>query len=146
MLRAVLDCNVLVAGLLSGTGPPAELLRRWLEGEFELVASGALVEELERVLGYPKIERRLSGDHAERFLLLLSEEAVIAPDPLPAPTATRELPSDPDDEYLVRLAVAERAVIVSGDRHLLAMAPDFPVYTPADFVAQLDARAISPGS
>ena len=145
MLRAVLDCNVLVAGLLSRTGPPAELLRRWLEGEFELVASGALSGELERVLGYPKIERRLRGDQAERFLLLLREEAVIAPDPAPIPTAVTALPSDPDDAYLVRLAVAERAVIVSGDRHLIAMAPNFPVYTPADFVVQLDARATSPG-
>ena len=146
MLRAVLDCNVLVAGLLSGTGPPAELLRRWLEGEFELVASGALVGELERVLGYPKIEQRLRGGQAERFLALLVEEAVIAPDPSPASTAAQALPSDPDDEYLVRLAVAERAAIVSGDGHLQAMAPDFPVYAPADFVEQLDARSTSPGS
>jgi putative PIN family toxin of toxin-antitoxin system len=142
VLRAVLDCNVLVAGLLSPNGPPAELLRRWLEGEFELVASGALVAELERVLAYSKIEQRLRGDQAERFLLLLSEEAVIAPDPVPPPAEVRELPSDPDDAYLIRLAVAERAVIVSGDRHLTAMAPDFPVHTPADFVIRLDASQL----
>lgn len=126
-------------------GPPAELLRRWLAGEFELVASAALLTELERVLGYPKIERRLRRDQAARFLLLLSEEAIIAADPAPAAAVAPKLPSDPGDEYLIRLAVAQGAAIVSGDRHLTALAEDFPVYTPADFVSQLQGQASGPG-
>ena len=44
-------------------------------------------------------------------------------------------PSDPDDEYLVSLAAASRAVIVTGDRALLGLAGRIPVYSPSDFVA-----------
>jgi predicted nucleic acid-binding protein len=44
-------------------------------------------------------------------------------------------PSDPDDEYLVSLAAASRAVIVTGDRALLALAGRVPAYSPKDFVA-----------
>jgi hypothetical protein len=40
-VRAVLDPNVLIAALLSPTGAPAQLVGRWLGGEFELVVSDA---------------------------------------------------------------------------------------------------------
>ena len=49
-MRALLDVNVLIAGLLSRTGSPARLLGKWLEGEFELVISDLLLDELERRL------------------------------------------------------------------------------------------------
>lgn len=54
-MRAVLDPNVLIAGLLSRTGAPAQLMTRWLGGEFELVVSDRLLDELERAFTYPKI-------------------------------------------------------------------------------------------
>jgi predicted nucleic acid-binding protein len=45
---------------------------------------------------------------------------------------------DPGDDYLIALAAHERAVLVSGDRHLLALAGELPIYPPADFLALLD--------
>jgi predicted nucleic acid-binding protein len=56
-VRALLDVNVLVAGLLSRTGSPAVLLGKWLEGEFELVISDLLLEELQKTVARPKIRR-----------------------------------------------------------------------------------------
>lgn len=143
-MRAVLDSNVLVSALLSRDGPPAELLRRWLEGEFELVVSAALLRKLERVLGYSKIEARLEAGRGLEFLRLLAEEAVVAADPAEAGPPAAEVP-DPNDEYLIRLAVTEAAVIVSGDRHLTLLAPEFPVHTPAKFVALLDSSSARSG-
>jgi len=58
-VRAVLDPNVLISALLSPAGAPAELFTRWFAGEFELVVSPALLEELERALVYPEIRRLL---------------------------------------------------------------------------------------
>ena len=49
-MRAVLDVNVLIAALLSPTGAPAQIVSRWLGGEFELIVSGNLLAELERAL------------------------------------------------------------------------------------------------
>jgi predicted nucleic acid-binding protein len=61
-MRAVLDVNVVISGVLSPAGPPARVLRAWIEGAFELVASPALVEELDRALAYPKVRARIPED------------------------------------------------------------------------------------
>ena len=63
-MRAVLDVNVLVAAILSPTGSPATVLRRWLEGAYDLVVSPKLLEELERTLGYRKIRERVTSEDA----------------------------------------------------------------------------------
>jgi len=46
---------------------------------------------------------------------------------------------DPDDDYLVALAEAAQAVLVSGDRHLLDLGGKLP-YSPAAFLALLAAQ------
>jgi putative PIN family toxin of toxin-antitoxin system len=133
-VRAVLDPNVLVSALLSRRGTPAQIVRLWLEGAFELVASPLLVSELERVLEYPKISRRIANADAAAFVTLLSAEAAIAHDPPGPPTLTSR---DPQDDYLIALAQAARAFVVSGDRHLLEMSGTIPVYGPAEFLKLL---------
>jgi uncharacterized protein len=141
MLRVVLDANVLVSGLISSRGAPATLLRRWLAGWFELVVSPALLAEVERALGYPKLRSVVSRDEAEAFVVGLRRSAVVVDDPGPAATAS--VPADPGDDYLVALARAAGAhVLVSGDQHLLGLAePDPPVVTPREFLERLEADA-----
>ena len=80
-MRAVLDPNILIAALLSPTGTPAQLLGRWLAGEFEVVVSEALLGELERALAYPKLRRRVSAEVAAELVDLLRVGAILAPDP-----------------------------------------------------------------
>lgn len=137
-MKGVLDANVFVAALLSRQGIPAELLRLWLDGAYELVVSPLLLAELQRVLAYPKLESRVSVEEAKAFLALLSEGATIVDDPVGPPSLRT---ADPHDDYLVALAEAARAVIVSGDRHLLGMAGRLPVYSPADFRHLVSRRA-----
>jgi predicted nucleic acid-binding protein len=50
-VRAVLDPNVIISGLLSPAGNAAQLLAAWGRGEFELIVSNGLLEELARALG-----------------------------------------------------------------------------------------------
>lgn len=64
-VRAVLDSNVLVSGLVAEQGPPRQVLDAWLEGRFTLVTSLYLVEELTHVLSYPRIAERLRLDEEE---------------------------------------------------------------------------------
>jgi uncharacterized protein len=129
-VRAVLDVNVLISALISPTGRPAQLLAGWQEGRFELVVSPLLLAELGRALAYPKVERLVLPDDAELFVAWLSRSAVLAPDPT-NPPPVRSV--DPDDDYLIALAAAEHAILVSGDGHLLGVAGDFPIQTPASF-------------
>ena len=132
-MRAVLDPNVLIASLLSRSGAPARIVSRWLAGEFELVVSEALLAELARALAYPKIRERIAEDEASAFVGLLRQTVRLAPDP----EAPARRSADPGDDYLLALAEAERAVLVSGDQHLLALAGELPIFTPRAFLDRL---------
>ena len=133
-MRAVLDVNVLISAVLSPTGAPARLLAPWRDGAFELVVSPALLDELERALAYPKLRERIPPEDAGAYVALLRQLGDLRDDPSDPPPA---IPRDPDDAYLVALAAAARAVLVTGDAGLLALAPDLPVFAPAAFLAQL---------
>jgi putative PIN family toxin of toxin-antitoxin system len=132
-VRAVLDPNILIAALLSPTGAPGELVGRWLAGEFELIVSEALLAELERALAYPKLRRRVSAEEAAELVDVLRDGAILAPDP---PNPPRRSP-DPGDDYLLALAESERAVLATGDHHLLALANEFPIHAARTLLDQL---------
>lgn len=132
-MRAVLDPNVLVSAVLSRAGAPADFVRRWLAGEFELVVSEALLAELERALAYPKVRERVSGEEAARFVALLRDAAVLAADPR---DPTRRS-ADPGNDYSLALAEGQRTVLVSGDGHLLELGERFPVHSPRAFLELL---------
>ena len=135
-MRAVLDPNVLIAALLSSGGAPARILQAWLAGEFELVVSETLLAELERALGYPKLRRRVGVGDAAEFVTLLRHGAILAHDS----ASISEVSTDPGDDYLVALAEQERAILVSGDQHLLALVERFPIQSPRLFLDQLASR------
>ena len=132
-MRAVLDPNILIAALLSPSGAPARLISGWLCGEFELVVSETLLAELERALAYPKLRRRVTPDEATAFAALLRHEATLAADP---PNPARRS-ADPGDDYLLALAEAERALLVTGDQHLLTLADQLPIQTARAFLDTL---------
>jgi uncharacterized protein len=135
-VRAVLDPNVLIAALLSRTGAPAQIVSRWLGGEFELVLSEKLLAELERALAYPKLRRRVAEEEAEAFVALLRRGGSLSADPVEP--ARRS--ADPGDDYLLALAEQVRAVLVSGDQHVLTLADELPIQTPRAFLDALAER------
>jgi hypothetical protein len=139
-VRAVLDANVLISGVLSPRGTPARLLLAWQAGAFELVVSPLLLAELRRALAYPKLAKLVPPADADAFVAWLGRAAQLAADP-PGPPSV--LSADPGDDYLIALAAAERAVLVSGDGHLTVLADRIPVRTPAEFLAELDAGPAS---
>lgn len=136
-MRAVLDPNVIVSALLSPTGAPARVLRAWIDGAYELIVSPALLDELERVLAYPKIVERVTESEAAEMIALLRHGVTQVDDPSDGPS-TRS--PDSDDDYLVALAEHTRAMIVSGDKHLLGLGRQFPVASPRAFVDRLNPR------
>jgi putative PIN family toxin of toxin-antitoxin system len=135
-VRAVLDPNIVIAALLSRSGAPARIMLHWLAGGFELFVSNALLDELERALAYPKLHRRVTPDEAAELIALLRGDAILVPDPR---TPMRRS-ADPADDYLLALAESNRAILVTGDRHLLALADDFPIKTARAFLDKLDAK------
>jgi predicted nucleic acid-binding protein len=59
------------------------------------------------------------------------------------PTRPHPLPrsGDPGDDHLLALAETEKAIAVSGDRHLLKLADRFPIRSPRAFLEELEANS-----
>jgi putative PIN family toxin of toxin-antitoxin system len=134
-VRAVLDVTVLISALLSREGAPARIVLAWLNGSFELVVSPMLIEELRRARAYAKIRRRIPEADAERFISILLDGAMRIPDPAEAPPLRS---TDAADDYLIGLAAASDALLVSGDGHLLELADRAPIHTPAEFADMIE--------
>ncbi len=130
-MRAVLDPNVVISGALSPRGAPADVLRSFGGGEFELIASQALLDELQRALGYPKLRRHVSKSDAADLVRWVADSATVVVDPDNDPPVRS---SDPGDDYLIVLASAHRAALVSGERHLLTLEKEIPVFSPRAFL------------
>ena len=143
MMRVVLDANVLVSALISPKGSPATVLSYWQEGKLEIVVSAAILQEVDRVLRYPRIQERyhLSEELVQRFLSLLRKGAIVVePD-----EQVQIVERDPSDNRYVECAVAGRALyIVSGDGHLLDLKEygGIQVLAPREFVTLLKLEEI----
>jgi len=53
----VLDTNVVVSVLLSSSGSPAKTITSWEAERFEVATSPALLDELERAIGYERVRK-----------------------------------------------------------------------------------------
>ena len=101
----------------------------------ELVVSPALLGELERAFAYPKLRKRIEPEEAHQVIEWLRSSATMAADPHDPPPIRSP---DPGDHYLIALAEAERAALVSGDQHLLGLAEDLPVFSPVGLLGLLE--------
>ena len=104
-----------------------------LAGRFEIVTSPTLLDELRRVLGYPKLRQVI--DEADKLIELLALTAIVI-----TPTLTVELVRDPDDNRLIEAALAAHAnVIVTGDQDLLTLerVDQITILTPREFLEAL---------
>ena len=134
-MRVVVDANVFVSAALSAGGAPAQVIAAWLEGHVDIVVCPALIHELERVLARPRIAARVPAGDAADLLRAVNELAEVAPDPQAAPPIRSR---DPGDDYLIALAARERVPLVSGDRHLLELAPRAPVLSPRELLDAIE--------
>jgi putative PIN family toxin of toxin-antitoxin system len=132
VLRAILDPGVLVSALITPTGIAAKVLRAAREGNFDLLISRLLLDELESVLRRDKFRRYLDLDDVSAGIRLLLDEGQLVEDPVGPPPLRC---ADPQDDYLIALAHQEEAALVSGDRHLLDLASKIPIFSPSEFRA-----------
>lgn len=134
-MRTVLDPNVIISAALTTRGAPGRLFRYWLEGAYDLVVSPMLLDELRRALTYSKLPDRISTSDAKGIVELLSRGRVVTEDPHQRPEISSP---DPDDDYLIALAGRSRSILVSGDKDLLQLAGQLPIYSPAQSLALIE--------
>lgn len=136
-LPVVLDTNCLVSALLFSAGRMSWLRLAWQRGDIVPVVCGETVQELVRVLAYPKF--RLERGEIESLLadLLPWVRTVGLCGPIEVPMGLR----DRHDAVFVQLArEAGAAFLVSGDRHLLELerrVPGVRIITASDLQREL---------
>lgn len=118
------------------------MLRAWAGGEYELVVSPHLLYELQAVLSREKFRRYLTIDEVREYLLWPA--VCFALFSTTTTACSRSSTLDPDDDYLVGVAISSASqVLVSGDPHLLDLETSTtggistPTSTPREFLAQL---------
>jgi len=139
MLRVVIDTNVIVSGILSRKGAPAELLNSWRERRFLLLSSPAIVAEVRAVMEYPRIRHKyhLSDDEIEQTITLLEHDALLVGGDA---SVTGGVPNNPQDVmFLVCALDGQVDLIVSGDHHLLDLGVfrDIPIINACQFLDRL---------
>ena len=134
-MRVVIDPGVYVAALITPEGPPAELVRKWRTGAFEVVASPHLLAELTGVMHRRKFRKWFSTREADEFIRGIARLAITITDTEPVRVFTR----DPNDDYIVMLAITSGSdFIISGDRDLLEARIEIPVLTPRAAIEHVD--------
>ncbi|WP_376697471.1 putative toxin-antitoxin system toxin component, PIN family [Wenzhouxiangella sp. EGI_FJ10305] len=134
---AVIDSNVLVAGLLTRRpdSPTARIVDGMLTARFRFALSMELLAEYHRVLRYPKVARLhgLSDAAINDFLTELALPAIMV-----EPGQCQVDLADPDDAFLFQMLIElPEGLLVTGDQLLLECGPDWArVVEPVQFVEE----------
>ena len=134
-MRAVLDTNVLISGVIA-TGVPHELLLKGFNHEYQIVVSVATLTEFrETLLKYPERFQMSSTDVQQEVETVRYFAEFV--DPEEEITAVE---ADPDDNKFLAAAVAgDVDYLVSGDTHLLSLTSfhEIDIVEPREFYEQL---------
>ena len=129
-MKVILDTNVFVSGVFF-SGPPYTILKAWRDGKVQLATSPDILQEYTRV--GEELSKKFPAINIGPFLELVAMNAEMVS---PAESAG-SICDDPDDDKFFLCAISARCrIIVSGDKHLLAMSSygRVRVLTPRDFV------------
>lgn len=111
-MRIILDSNILVSGLISEHGAPAQLLNAWTDKAFVLITSSTQIAELHAVTHRPTVRPLITPAHTGRFINDLRRFATVL-DRLPPVDRS----PDPNDNFLLAMAEAGAAeYLVTGDK------------------------------
>lgn len=132
-MRAVVDTNVVVSGLLWG-GPPNQILKWARDAVLKIMACEETSAEVKRVIQYKRFSQRLSDldTTPNEVIAYFMNLVIFVPTPQFIPRAIHK---DLFDNIFLALASENKAhLIISGDKHLLDIKEynDIPVVTPSE--------------
>ena len=133
-MRVAIDTNVLISAIIKPGNRIGLIMVRLRKGDYVLLYSEELINELTEVLARPKLKKYgLNDETIDAFIgsILAKGEAVRL-------LTVVDVCRDPDDNLLLSLALDGKAdYIVSGDKDLLDLIEfeEIPIMTPSDFLA-----------
>lgn len=134
MVKAVLDSNVFISGLLTD-GVCRLIFKSFIEKKFHLIISPSIFEEFLTVLRRPKFTNLITKEDIQELTVLLELNAVFV-NPKIIATECR----DPSDNHLLTAAIASNAdFLVTRDKDLLVLDPflNISIITPSNFLKAL---------
>ena len=139
MIKAVLDVGQFVSATIQARGHPAQILAAWKAGRFELITSSAILDDLRRVLRYPRLRKRhrWTDEEIELFVDSVALAATLTPGDL----EVNAVAEDPTDNKVVACALEGQAdYVVASDDHLLKLErySDIVILPPRRFLDVLE--------
>ena len=131
-MRVVLDTNVLVSGLLSPFGAPAQIVRMIADSTIVLCYDARVIAEYRDVLHRPKFP--FSFESVEALLEQITTNGIVV-----AGTPLNQELSDKDDEPFLEVALAGEAPLITGNikHYPKRKRQGALVEAPADFVKRV---------
>lgn len=111
-MRAVIDTNIFLAGLLNADGGAAKIIRAFRDGAFELIVTHDVFDEYVRVIHL--FDNDVPSHKSEELLELVFAKAVKV-----RPASAKGLCSDADDEKFLSAALAGEAdfIVTKNKKH-----------------------------
>lgn len=115
-MKAVLDTNVIISGLINSEGAPARVVDLWVNGSIRIATSLALIQEILDVIARPKFKPLGTlNKRCDLIKKLLERAEIVNP-----PQRLKIISEDDADNRVLECALAYSAdYIISGDSHLL---------------------------
>ena len=117
LVRVVVDTNLWISFLFGKQA--AGLLSQIQNGKVEVATDARQIAEIEEVLSRPKIRKLAGPERVSIMRRFLHRKAMLV-----SPRRRIKACRDPDDDYLLDIAVEAKATaIVTGDEDLLCLDP-----------------------
>ena len=129
-MKIILDTNVFISGVFFG-GPPYQILDAWRNGKIDIVLSEEIFDE------YQRVSKELSSQFKEVDITSLLDLITVNAIWVEAPKLPVSVSADPDDDNFIACALASKTkIIVSGDKHLLAVSGyrNIEIVKPSSFI------------
>jgi hypothetical protein len=137
-MRVILDTSVIVSGLISPHGTPAQIIDHWLDGKFILLYSPAMYAELQDVLNRAWLKERLA--HVSNRIPDYLDAVVLFGELVTGYVDVIGQVRDPFDEmFLICAQLGQADYLVSVDKDLLTLSEHArtQIVTPTQFLTIL---------
>lgn len=115
MLSVVLDTNILASGALAPSSLPGQIVEKWRDGQFELIVSEHIINELEKTFKTPYFRKFIHPQNIDDFLDLLRTETTL----IPITAKVAGVATHKEDDLILATAESGKAsYVVTGDHGL----------------------------
>jgi putative PIN family toxin of toxin-antitoxin system len=130
----VLDTNIWISGLLLPKSKAGNILLQWKASKIDILTSQPILDEIRKVLLYPKIQKRIQWDEikVDQYVSLLQFLTDFISIDADFPQVIVEC--DKDDSIILNTFLASKAdFLVTGDNDLLVLNQKYSIVTLSEF-------------